>query len=335
HYFFLKLAEKHDLPEAKEYIDGFYATLYGKVEIETEEGRKPAPGAKVTVIAPKDKNAPKKRREWTTNADENGKYKIKYVILHKDCSPFEITAEYQGAEEETTYEGPLEEPDSSYEYEKNLLIRPLWEGTIASTFEMRSKGDESLITAIRPGSRDQAITNWKLDVVFKLDRGNERVKIYELKSVKFSFSDTVESELMKLETQEGKIRMGGNWEAQVKNRNLTRSECDLELVIDRKKKTYKIEGVLHVKNITQKFKGEIELDLFSIHDREKETDNQMIEHREEILIEGKFSEDFPWELEGSLDEIKATPPEFQEFMEGLAGQITSKIRWRLKKKGKH
>ncbi|MCK4263543.1 MAG: hypothetical protein KAX27_01245, partial [Candidatus Aminicenantes bacterium] len=41
HYFFLKLAEKHDLPEAKEYIDGFYATLYGKVEIETEEGRKP------------------------------------------------------------------------------------------------------------------------------------------------------------------------------------------------------------------------------------------------------------------------------------------------------
>lgn len=122
HYFFLKLAEEHDLPEAKEYMDGFYATIYGKVELETEEGRKPARGAKVIVRAPKDKDAPKNRREWTATTDGDGKYRMKGVILHKDCSPFEITAEYKGFEEKKTFIGPLEEPDSSYECEKNLVI---------------------------------------------------------------------------------------------------------------------------------------------------------------------------------------------------------------------
>lgn len=122
HYFFLKLAEKYDLPKAEEHIDGFYATIYGKVEIETVEGRKTASGAKVTVKAPKDKDAPKNRREWTTIADEDGKYRMKEVILHRDCSPFEITAEYKDCKEEKTFVGPLEEPDSSFEYKKNLVI---------------------------------------------------------------------------------------------------------------------------------------------------------------------------------------------------------------------
>lgn len=122
HYFFLKLAEDYDLPKAEEHIDGFYATIYGKVELDTIEGRKPARGAKVTVKSPKDKGAPKNRREWTTTTDDDGKYKMKDVILHKDCSPFEITAEHRNCEEKTEYIGPLEAPDSSYEYKKDLLI---------------------------------------------------------------------------------------------------------------------------------------------------------------------------------------------------------------------
>ncbi len=122
HYFFLKLAEKFELPKAEEHIDGFYATIYGKVELETWEGSEPARGAKVTIRSPKDKDAPKNRREWTTTTDEDGKYKMKGVILHKDCSPFEITAEHRNCEEKTKYVGPLEAPDSSYEYKKDLLI---------------------------------------------------------------------------------------------------------------------------------------------------------------------------------------------------------------------
>lgn len=309
-------------------------------DIKDSKGREPKPWQRIVVKLEKGEIT-----NGTKLGDEgfyaflagDGKVEVKYKAPEdcKDSGTEKVTV-YNSCDWGQEWVRPMRVTNEQREIgEGEFEITCDWEGTIESTFEMRSKGDESLITAIRPGSRDQAITNWKLDVVFKLDRGNERVKIYELKSAEFSFSDTSESELMKLETKEVKIRMGGNWEAQVKNRNLTSPECDLELVIDRKKKTYKIEGVLHVKNITQKFKGEMELDLFSIHDREKYTDNQMIEHREEILIEGKFSEDFPWELEGSLDEIKATPPEFQEFMEGLAGQITSRIRWKLDRKGEH
>jgi hypothetical protein len=172
-----------------------------------------------------------------------------------------------------------------------------------------------------------------LDVVFKLDRGNERVKIYELKSAKFSFSSTLEFE-WKMEAKEGKLQSGGTWAAK-EGRQLSRSECDLELIIDLKKKKYKIEGILHVKNIAEKFQGEFEVDVPPIHGGEKESDEQMIEHKEEILIEGEFSEESPEKLEGSVDEIKELPADFAEFMEAWAGNITGKIRWKLDRKGKH
>ena len=330
HKWYLELAKEYDLDKAVDHNEGFYATIKGKVEILTDEGKKPAPDAKVRVYAPLDD------QEWTITADEDGEYEIEDVILHKECSPFEISAEYGGDKEETEFTGPLDEPDQSYEFEKDLLIEPKgWEGTIASTFGSSAEGDESLITAIMPKSKYQGLTNWKVDVVFKLDRGNERVRIYELKSAKFKFSSTLEHEL-KLKGKHGKFQTEGNWIAQAKARNLSPAECDLELIIDLKKKTYKIEGILHVKNITEKVEGEVEVVVTPIiHDGQKDTDDQMIEHREEILIAGEFTEDFPWELEGSLDEMKETPPEFQEFMEGLAGQITSKIRWKLERKGKH
>jgi len=170
-------------------------------------------------------------------------------------------------------------------------------------------------------------------IVFKLDRGNDRAKIYELESARFSFLDVGEGET-RWETELGKVRSGGSSLAQIKGRKLNRSECDLELIIDLKKKTYKIEGVLYVKNITEKVKGEFELDAPPIHGGQKDTGDQKIEHREEILIEGKFSEDHPKTLEGSIDEIKKTPPEFQEFLKAIVGEVSKKIRWKLEKKGK-
>ena len=59
----------------------------------------------------------------------------------------------------------------------------------------------------------------------------------------------------------------------------------------------------------------------------------MTEIREEILLEGKFSQDDPEKFEGDLDEIAEIPPEFKEFMEALAGKISGKIRWKFLKKG--
>ena len=332
HYFFLNLAEKYDLPDAEEHIDGFYATIYGKVEVWTEEGRKPARGAKVTVRAPKDKDAPKNRREWTANADDDGKYKMKRVILHKDCAPFEIKAEYKGVEEETTYDGPLEEPDSSYEYEKDLLIRPLWEGRIESTYEIAAKGDEALVTAMMPKSEYQAKGNWTLEVVFMQTRGNDRIKVYELKSAKIKFSEEFKAEI-KMQKEGRRIQMNGSDGAQLSGRELTPSECDLELILDLKKKTYKIEGLLYVENIPEEGESRFVIDVGPIQHDEKDTGEGMTEIREEILLEGKFSQDDPEKFEGDLDEIAEIPPEFKEFMEALAGKISGKIRWKFLKKG--
>ena len=182
------------------------------------------------------------------------------------------------------------------------------------------------------GIQYKGVTNWKLDVVFKLDRANERVRIYELKSAKFNFSSTLEHEWT-MEAKEGKIQSGGNWAAE-EGRKLGPSECDLELIIDLKKKTYKIEGLLHVKNITEKMEGKFELDVPPIHGGEKESDEQMMEHREEILIEGEFSGDSPKILEGYLDEMQDIPSEFREYLEGWAGNIEGEIHWSLKQKGK-
>ena len=274
-------------------------------------------------------------KEWATSAGYNYyMYRAPSAVECGDCKEDTITV-YNSCDVLDPDVYPYSQTQKNEKiYEITIDIGCDWEGTIASTFGSSAEGDESLITALMPKSKYRGITNWELDVVFKLDRGNERVKIYELKSAKFSYSGTLESD-WKLKGKHGKFQTEGDWAAQVEARNLSPSECDLEIIFDLKKKTYKIEGVLHVKNITEKFKGEVEVVVTPIiHEGQKDSDDQMIEHREEILIEGEFSEDFPWELEGSLDEMKTTPPEFQEFMEAMAGQITSRIRWKLDRKGK-
>jgi hypothetical protein len=327
HKWYLDKAKEYDLDKAIDHNEGFYATIKGKVEILTDEGKKPAPGAKVKVYAPLDD------REWTTTADSNADYEIKEVILHKDCSPFEISAEYEGHEEETEYEGPLEEPDESYEFTKDLLIKPYWKGMIESTGKIVTKGGESIAGLALGEGESQALLYWKMDVVFKPDRGNDRVKIYKLKSAGFTFLDEVEYNAF-WQKPEGKMQTTGRDAAQIKGRDLSGSECDLELIIDIKKKTYKIEGILFVENIPEKIKQDIDVDFHPIHGGEKITDDATIDYKEDILLEGEFSEDFPWVLEGSLDEMEALPSEFVEFMEAMAGKISGKIRWKLDRKGK-
>jgi len=115
--FYGNLARKYHLKKSIDYNEGFYGTLYGKVEIETSEGRIAAAGAIVEVTAPFDGET------WTTEADSEGNYEIKEVLLHKACSPFIITAQSGKDKITDQYFGPLEDPDRSYRHEKNLLIR--------------------------------------------------------------------------------------------------------------------------------------------------------------------------------------------------------------------
>lgn len=116
HQWYIDLATQHGLESAREHIEGFYATLHGVVEIQIGEGRTPASGARVVVTHPHD------GRTWEATADEEGHYEIEDAILHELCSPFEVRGEYQGATMESTYIGPLTEPDESERHEKNLVL---------------------------------------------------------------------------------------------------------------------------------------------------------------------------------------------------------------------
>jgi hypothetical protein len=210
-----------------------------------------------------------------------------------------------------------------------------WEGTIESTFETHSRGDDSLISSILLDEGEfEGKTNWKMDVVFKLNRGNERVKVYELKSARFGLTEEVEGEL-ELEEKGRKVTISGTDKSKVRGRELSPSECNLELTINLERKKYKIEGLIRVANIPTEGKGRLKIDVEELQRDERDSERGTEEYSEEVLIEGKFAEEFPAVLEGTKDEIQETPPEFQEFLKDIAGEVSGKIRWKLERKGEH
>jgi hypothetical protein len=127
HQQYIDLAKQYGLTEAQRYIEGFYATVRGKVTVDDGTGEKPALRATVMIVDPKD------GKTWTTTTDEEGRYEIKKAPLHTHvgtenftrCPKFEISAEYEGARAEDTYEGPLASPDPGYVFEKDLRINHL------------------------------------------------------------------------------------------------------------------------------------------------------------------------------------------------------------------
>jgi hypothetical protein len=116
HQWYRDLAEKYKLDKAIEHIDGFYAIIKGKVEKEENGIRKPVAGAEVEFEAPKD------MQTWKTKTDQGGNYRIEGVLLHKNCSPFILTARGDGCYKQEDILGPLEDPDKNHVLEKNLLL---------------------------------------------------------------------------------------------------------------------------------------------------------------------------------------------------------------------
>jgi hypothetical protein len=136
HKWYVGLAEQYELGDAKKYIEGFYATVHGTVELKTSKGRKPARGATVTIRDPHDGTI------WKAVTNNQGQYEISKVILHDRCSPFDIAAEWKGSRSEKTYTGPLEKPDPGRRHKVDLLLEPSISGKIRfeHTISAKTKG---------------------------------------------------------------------------------------------------------------------------------------------------------------------------------------------------
>ncbi|MCP4125412.1 MAG: carboxypeptidase regulatory-like domain-containing protein [Bacteroidetes bacterium] len=156
HRHFVELAKQYELDESVEYNEGFYGTLYGKVEILDGEEYLPASGAKVTIQ--------EFDQIWEVTTDENGYYEIPDAILHKECGPFQLVAEHDGDWVNATYDGILEEPDRTARLKKDLLIVRQREYTWRGKAELLhsetlncTKGDGSFHTIRKQESKLQNV----------------------------------------------------------------------------------------------------------------------------------------------------------------------------------
>jgi hypothetical protein len=331
HSFFKKLAVEHGLPKAEEHIDGFYGKLRGKVEVENDGRLEPAPGAVVTVTDNED------GRSWRTTAGRDGRYEIKDVILHKNCSPFDIKAEYEGYTTEDSYDGPLEEPDKNYTYEKDLVIIPAaWEGTVEYLWRMKSgKGDSFTTAVLMPGGSYQGKNNWRLRVKFKKDRGNENVEIFALSSaVLETFSSKLDATQLDLQKEGRRVKVATKEEGRLSSRRLGPAECGLELAVNLKRKSYALSGFLKVRGVPVKAEDDFEMVMPPAARKDRESGRGTIDIDETIELGGRFAADSPESLQGAKDLTADIPPEFKDFMRGLAGDLEWTARWDLKKSSK-
>lgn len=331
HKWFINLAKQYRLDEAREFAEGFYGRLYGTVWVEESEGRRPAGGAVITVTDPKDGTT------WKAIADKSGKYEIKNALLHKTCAPFKIQAEHQGSVEQDIYQGNLEKPAKSAELNKDLVIHlDYWEGTITHHWSVKSeKGESFTTTVLFPGGRYAGDLNWRLKIKLKKDRGNENVRVYSLVR---AVLETVEAKtlarLMELKKDQQSLELDYMDSAFQTYRELTADECELELAINMKTRTYSLSGFLKVKDIPRISSADLRMNEAPVNHRERDTSQSTIQLNQEFDLSGHFGEGATTIIKGEKDLMSDVPPDFQKFLKDLSGRIKSDLVWQLSHRGK-
>ena len=189
--FYRKLAQEYKLQKSIDYNKGFYGELYGKVEIEAKGRRVPAANAIVTVTIPNDGET------RTAETDSEGNYEMEDVLLHKDCSPFKITAEHGQDKIVDSFDGPLEEPDPSYRHEKNLTIRKgdlLCTISYDITWEDKTYDSDNSLRARSYGSTSVMVTGI---MRIQLDESSSLSQWYDPENFKISYVYSTEYHDMK------------------------------------------------------------------------------------------------------------------------------------------
>jgi len=176
HRWYRDLAIQYRLEESRQYNEGFYGTLIGEVAVVSGSQRRPADSARVQATAPRDGES------WKGEADENGRYELKRVLLHKVCGPFQVEAEYGADSTLKTFEGPLTKPDESARHRVDLEIR---KGDLPFTVSSKlhwDHGDPDEKTTGRASLRVRGVLR------YSAEKSSSLFEWYEVHNIQASFS---------------------------------------------------------------------------------------------------------------------------------------------------
>ncbi|MBD3414359.1 MAG: hypothetical protein GF421_08020, partial [Candidatus Aminicenantes bacterium] len=171
----------------------------------------------------------------------------------------------------------------------------------------------------------------KINMVFKLDRGNERVRVYEIERAEVDFESKMSGKTG-VQTEAAVVKMVVPEQGQLK-RPLSPKECDLTLYIDLKKQTYNITGKVFVPDIPFTSKGKAVGKIAGLPPQSEDLSDEWTEDREEeIDIRGELDPEKKDVLSGS--ESSFDLPEtmwMQSFWKGLmGGNIEGATSWDIR-----
>jgi hypothetical protein len=212
-----------------------------------------------------------------------------------------------------------------------------WEGTISKVETMEAGKNGSVLAALSPGGEYDISKNWKIRLKLKRTGDRFNAVLFEFdQALLLNFKDEYDQTMFKME-REGRLIEGKSKEtASSRGRSLSASECDLKLLVDKEKTTYRIYGSINVQGIPIRGNDEMDIKVKPINEELEEGTNGTTGIDEKIEISGTFKpegpEKIPLELKGSIDLLKDLPEDFKKFLETLGGKQTQLLFWDLKRK---
>lgn len=171
----------------------------------------------------------------------------------------------------------------------------------------------------------------KIDVVFKINRSNERVRIYELDKATAEYKYNLGGKAG-MKGDKGVIESGSPKYEGSANKKLSPSDGTMTLYLDLLKQTYTISGKVMLKDVPLTGKNKFLMDIGGVirHEEEDKYDEKQ-DVDEEIEIEGKFKPEDKGVLKGSRnlisDEIK---PFFDALKSLIGGETGGTISWDIR-----
>ena len=231
---------------------------------------------------------------------------------------------------------------------KRLVILVLSAGVLIAFFSSLAFGQERIragtITIQRQhGFASQGAVDWgnltdvkgyetlKVDVVFRINRSNERVRVYELDKAMAEYKYNMGGKAG-LKGDKGVIEMGSPKYEGSASKRLSPSDGTMTLYLDLLKQTYTISGKVQLKDVPLTGKNKFLMDVGGVirHEEEDKYDEKQ-DVDEEIEIEGPFKPEDKGVLKGSRNLISEEIKPFFDALKSLTGGETGgTISWDIR-----